>query len=151
MTRSSLLAVAMVLGVAASGRAEYGVWDKGVWPDTWPKELETLRAQAKTYEGPRVLTRWYLIPFTKREEFEAAWPHLLKVKAKGAPIVLVRGPRTDFFALAPAGVMVQTPPVAEKADATSIELVVDGEIVDLNRIELPADTPIVDKRFKAEK
>ncbi len=31
---------------------------------------------------------------------------------------------------------------------TFIELVVDGEIVDLNRIPLPADTPIVDERFK---
>ena len=30
---------------------------------------------------------------------------------------------------------------------TDIELVVDGEIVDLNRIRLPADTPIIDKRF----
>jgi hypothetical protein len=29
-----------------------------------------------------------------------------------------------------------------------IELVVDGAIVDLNRIPLPADTPIVDERFK---
>ena len=28
---------------------------------------------------------------------------------------------------------------------TYIELVVDGEIVDLNRIPLPADTPIIDK------
>jgi len=27
-------------------------------------------------------------------------------------------------------------------------LVVDGEIVDLTRIPLPADTPIVDERFK---
>jgi hypothetical protein len=29
-----------------------------------------------------------------------------------------------------------------------IELVVDGDIVDLNRIGLPMDTPIIDKRFK---
>ena len=27
---------------------------------------------------------------------------------------------------------------------------VDGEIVDLNRIALPANTPIIDERFKAE-
>ena len=33
---------------------------------------------------------------------------------------------------------------------TFIELVVDGDIVDLNRIPLPADTPIVDERFKDE-
>ena len=36
-------------------------------------------------------------------------------------------------------------------NTTYIELVVDGEIVDLNRIPLPADTPIVDERFKDEK
>ena len=28
-----------------------------------------------------------------------------------------------------------------------IELIVDGDIVDLNRIPLPTDTPIIDKRF----
>jgi hypothetical protein len=28
-----------------------------------------------------------------------------------------------------------------------IELVVDGKVVDLNRIPLPADTPIIDMRF----
>jgi hypothetical protein len=33
---------------------------------------------------------------------------------------------------------------------THIELVVDGEIVDLNRIALPADTPILDERFEIE-
>jgi len=31
---------------------------------------------------------------------------------------------------------------------TYIELVVDGQIVDLNRIPLPVDTPIIDERFK---
>jgi len=34
------------------------------------------------------------------------------------------------------------------SNTTYIELVVDGEIVDLNRIPLPPDTPIVDERFK---
>ena len=48
----------------------------------------------------------YTIPFTKREEFEAAWPHLLKVKPKGAPILLVRGPS---FWLKDAGVCVHCP------------------------------------------
>jgi hypothetical protein len=33
-------------------------------------------------------------------------------------------------------------------EPTSIELVVDGDIVNLNRIPLPEDTPIVDERFK---
>jgi len=34
--------------------------------------------------------------------------------------------------------------------ANYIELVVDGKTVDLNRIPLPEDTPIIDKRFKEE-
>jgi hypothetical protein len=29
-----------------------------------------------------------------------------------------------------------------------IELIFDGDIVDLNRIPLPPDTPIIDERFK---
>jgi hypothetical protein len=32
-------------------------------------------------------------------------------------------------------------------NANYVELVVDGKIVDLNRIPIPADTPIVDERF----
>jgi hypothetical protein len=39
--------------------------------------------------------RHYAIPFAKREEMESAWPHILKVKSKGAPVVIVRGP--NFF------------------------------------------------------
>jgi hypothetical protein len=34
-------------------------------------------------------------------------------------------------------------------NTTYIELLVDGDVVDLNRIPLPADTPIIDERFKA--
>jgi hypothetical protein len=166
----ALLAAITCLTVCSTVHAEYSVVDKGMWPESWPQELEPLRKQARTYEGPRVLYRTYLIPFTKREEFEAAWPQLLKVKSKGVPIVLVRGPKTDFFEVKPAGVLIHTPPVgadqgtenevpiadAKKAhgnwrtNATYIMLVVDGEIVDLNRIYLPADTLIIDERLKAE-
>ena len=35
-------------------------------------------------------------------------------------------------------------PAFEKVD------LVDGKIVDLNRIQLPAETPIIDERFKDE-
>jgi hypothetical protein len=162
--------VAVVLFIACSVHAEYAVWDKGVWPENWPKELEPLRKQARTLEGPKAPDRRYLIPFTKREDFESAWPHLLKVKSKGAPIILLHGPKTDFFAVKPAGVLIKSPPVqaGELANPETplprqtdvrtkwmntiyIELVVDGEIVDLNRIPLPPDTPIVDERFKEEK
>lgn len=167
--RTALLSAIACLMACSAVHAEYSVSDKGLWPESWPKELEPLRKQARTYEGPRVLYRIYLIPFTKREEFEAAWPQLLKVKSKGVPIILVRGPKTDFFDLKPAGVVIHTPPVEQGAGnevsladakkvhgewrtkAAYIELVVDGEIVDLNRIALPADTLIIDERFQEEK
>jgi hypothetical protein len=164
----TLLAAAILLVALGSvARADYSVWDRGVWPESWPKELEPLRKQARTFEGPIMPERRYLIPFTKREEFEAAWPHLLEAKTKGAPIILLRGPKTDFFEVKPAGVLIHGPaadkngpfnaeaPLPGAKDArtkwmstTYIELVVDGEIVDLNRIPLPKDTPIVDERFK---
>jgi hypothetical protein len=147
--------------------ALYTVSDKGEWPQSWPKELESVRRQARTLVGPEVEQRHYEIPFTKREEFESAWPHFLKVKSKGAPIILVRGPKTDFMEIKPAGVLIHSPPEGtdkrvnpEAAipgqdnprttwmNATYIELVVDGDIVDLNRIPLPSDTPIIDERFR---
>ena len=169
--KTTILAAIVCCAVCSALYADYSFWDKGMWPESWPKELEPLRKQARTYEGPRVLYRFYLIPFTKREEFEAAWPQLLKVKSKGVPIVLVRGPKTDFFVVQPAGVIIRTPPVNEapgpengvsitdaqkangewRTNASYIELVVDGEIVDLNRIPLPPDTLIIDERFKDEK
>ncbi len=61
---------------------------------------------------------------------------------------------------AKAGVCVHAPPVGEepldeakeepgnRRHTVYIELIVDGQIVDLNRIPLPPDTPIVDKRFQ---
>ena len=166
MKRTAALLAAIAFSSVCSVHADYAVTDRGIWPDSWPKELEPLRKQARTFEGPIDQLR-YLIPFTKREDFEAAWPHLLKVKSKGAPIILMRGPRTDFFEIKPAGVLIQSPParIAKLANveipmpgatdartkwsnATFIELVVDGQIVDLNRIPLPPDTPIVDERFK---
>jgi hypothetical protein len=167
MKRTIACLAAIVLYAAGFVYGDYSVSDKGTWPKTWPAELEPLRKQARTLEGPLVPYLFYEIPFTKREEFEAAWPHLLKVKSKGAPIILVRGPKTDFFKVKPAGVLIHSPPagadkranpeepIAGATDArgrwintTYIELVVDGDIVDLNRIPLPADTPIIEERFK---
>lgn len=42
-------------------------------------------------------------------------------------------------------------PVSKWRARIDIELVVDGKIIDLNRIRLPADTPIIDKRKPAHK
>jgi hypothetical protein len=167
MKRTIPFLAAMAFFAVCSVYADYSVWDKGMWPESWPNELEPLRKQARTFEGPRDADRRYLIPFTKREDFESAWPHLLKAKSKGAPIILVCGPKTDFFEVKPAGVLIKSPPArtdklanpetplpgpmdvrTKWSNTTYIELVVDGQIVDLNRIPLPPDTPIIDERFK---
>jgi hypothetical protein len=162
-----VLATVVLLAVRTGVYGMYSVADKGMWPESWPRELEGLRKQARTMVGPMVDNRHYQIPFTKREEFEAAWPHILKIKSKGAPIILVRGAKTDFMKVEPAGVLIHTPPIrrdgrgdpeeplpgkwpnvrGQWTKTSLIELVVDGEIVDLNRIELPGDTPIIDERF----
>jgi hypothetical protein len=143
--------------------ADYSVEDRGSWPDNWPKELDALRNQSRTLEGPLAPLLHYAIPFTKRESFEAAWPHLLKVKSRGAPIVLKRGPSFWFEGESTVGVCVHTPPEGEApiADGSKaggrwertiyLEVIVDGQMVDLNRIQLPPDTPIIDERFKDSK
>jgi hypothetical protein len=107
--------------------------------------LEPLRKQSRTFAGPKVLNRHHAIPFTDRDEFEAAWPHILKVKSKGTSLRLTR---ESFFLGGNAGVVIRCPPQSESDEPATLELVVDGEIVDLNRIPLPPDTPIIDERFK---
>jgi len=147
-------AVGSVYAISEGGRG-------GTWPKSWPKELEPLREKAWTWEHI-VGGISYDIPFPNREVFESAWPHILKLKSKGAPITLLRGPHVRAWTLTArspkhkpklktAGVIIRLPrenvskgPLSN----TRIHLVVDGDIVDLNRIPLPADTPIIDKRFK---
>ena len=162
------VAAAITFCWVASAYALYTVNPTGAWPKSWPAELEPLRKQARTLEGPERLDLHYAIRFTKREEFEAAWPHILKVKRKGAPLFLKCGPNFFLGGENKAGVVVHCPPRSEAdhpdtreapipgatndrvdgRNATSFELVVDGEIVDLNRIPLPPDTQIIDERFK---
>lgn len=168
MKRRAALVALMLMCTVRSASALYDVSDVGEWPKDWPNELESLRKQARTLVGPTVENRHYAIRFASREEFEAAWPHTLKLKTAGAPIILVRGPNFFLGDKSKAGVVVHCPPLGQAGspatpeapiqgvvdvtmrwmNTTYLELVVDGEIVDLNRIPLPADTPIVDERFK---
>jgi len=163
MNKFTLIA-AIALAALGTGYADYTFKLKGDWPATWPKELEPLRQHAKTLVGPMADNQHFAITFTKREDFEAAWPHLLKVKSPGTAVLLVRAPNFYLADGAKAGVVIHTPPLNEpeaaaKVDgkvqlslkATYLELVVDGEIVDLNRIAFPAGTLIRDERFKDPK
>ena len=110
---------AVVLCAVCSTYAEFLVWNTGEWPADWPKELEPLRKQSRTLVGPLVEYRNYVIPFTKREEFEAAWPHLVSVKTKGAPVVLRRGPSFWLDDEKASGVCIHTPPEGVPRTPTS--------------------------------
>jgi len=217
MRQKSVLALAVATAslIAAVCFAMYGVAERGLWPDSWPKQLDPLRPQARTLaHGQHTV---YEIPFTQRAEFESAWPHILTVKSPQAPLVLLSSPDTWLGHSIAAGVRLQCPRTGllvnfqganyppgsesaipdgwgkflrvgppwpddlkspsgalpeyvlidngkwrafEKKDfggpnertirraRTEIELIVDGDIVDLNRIPLPPDTPIIDKRFR---
>jgi hypothetical protein len=165
MKRITVLLVLVACFASCPVDAEYSFARTGVWPKSWPKELEPLRKQSRTIEGPRFGPTVHEIPFTSRESFESAWPHLLTLKSKSAPLILQRGPHVRFKSIQwpalEAGVRIVTPsepyPPGYAAQAkkegvelrtlTDIELVIDGQIVDLNRIPLPADTPIIDRRF----
>lgn len=169
LNRTVVCLTLCVLCFASSALALYSVADKGLWPKSWPKQLDSLREKSRTLVGPTFALRHYAVPFKTREEFESAWPHIVEVKSPGAPIVLNRN-KSFWLGDGNAGVCIHTPPEGKepiskdqikssvpgaspfaggRLDQTIyIELIIDGEIVDLNRIKLPADTPIIDERFK---
>ena len=136
-----------VLCAASVAHADYSVSSEGTWPKSWPTQMEPLRKQARSLRGSLADITLYEMSFTKRAEFEAAWPHILKVKTKGAPVILVRSPDTSMGRIN-AGVRIHCPPgktgepvPLDSPDATTrwlytnyIELIVDGDVVDLNRI-----------------
>ena len=93
-----IIASSVVLALLAVGSTAFGlcsVSDTGTWSKNWPRELETLRTQSRTQVGPTLAARHFAMRFNDRDEFEAAWPHILNVKNKGAPSDLVREP--NFF------------------------------------------------------
>jgi len=167
-TTAFLAVIAFCAMCCSTAYAVWDVSDEGTWPESWPKELEPLRKQSRSLIGGEANLIRHEITFINQKEFEAAWPHILKVKSKGAPLILVRGPNKHMGKLINAGVVIHCPPAQTGnrdepaaplpgtwSDArmrwtktTFIELVVDGNIVDLNRIPLPANTPIIDERFK---
>jgi len=164
MKKTIAVLAAIACCAAACAYAEFSCWDTGTWPPSWPRELEPLRKQSRSIQGGKFDLIAHHLPFGNREEFESAWPHLLAMKTPGAPIVLVRSPSSHWhFGETAAGVFLNCPPDSIAAagpnlDATDftyrwmrttyLELVVDGQIVDLNRIGLPPDTPIIDRRFE---
>ena len=164
--RVVVLAIATVFLICSPVRAAWEVGEKGIWPKSWPPELEHLREHARSYTGGVLELSHYEIPFTKREDFEAVWPHILEVKGAG-PLILLQSPDKHFLGTSTvAGVRIWSPPKFAPGEhppvpvpgaanererclyTTFVELIVDGSIVDLNRIPLPSDSSIIDTRFK---
>ena len=71
MKRTAAICVVLVFSLVCSVYADFGVTDSGTWPKSWPKELESLRKQARTLDGPTRPSLHYAILFTKRDEFES--------------------------------------------------------------------------------
>lgn len=164
MKRALAIAAILSLCIVSPVYALYRVSNRGEWPESWPKEMEPLREKSRSFVGPILNHPHYAIPFTKRDDFESVWPALLKVKSPGAPIFLVRG-NNFFLKDATAGVIIHAAPPGPHGKparpeapidsaylrerwmyTTYLEVLVDGDIIDLNRIQLP-DAPIIDERF----
>ena len=169
MKRTTAFLIAILFCAVIPAYALYTVNEKGEWPKSWPKQLEPLRKHSRTFVGPEVENRHYAIPFAKRETFEAAWPHLLKVKSKGAPVFLVRGPSFFLGDNVKAGVIVHSPPLGHASNratpegpiestnlrvrwmyTTYIEVVVDGDVIDASRLRLPKNTVVIDELNKGK-
>jgi len=123
------------------------VQERGDWPSDWPEELDPCRKRAETWtgavvpEGPLAATSTiYRIPFSKNADFERVWPAFLRVKSEGAPLTL--------HSAAEGSALVQVCGWVSpgRQPGYAVELHVDGKVIDLNRIRLPGDTQIVDKR-----
>ena len=174
-------------------------WRKGKWPGPWPKQLKEYQQQAVVIDvAEDIQETVFEISFEKRGEFEKAWPEILELKTKGAPLILEKSPSTYKISgtTVETGVRILWPSMqsvkmddgsvlrASSIDFTSLKspngelpeyviakegkwipyngqdetdsrhrarvdimLITDANIVDLNRIPLPADTPIIDRRF----
>ena len=175
------------------------IWREGKWPGPWPKPLEPYRQQTTTIDvSGDIEETVFEIEFEKRDDFEKAWPEILKLKSKGAPLILEKGPSkykvtgstvdkgirilwlsTQKIIMDDGSELRDSPAefafvrtktgelpeyVIEKDDEwipytgqdrpgprhrtrVDIVLITDANIVDLNRIPLPANTPIIDRRF----
>ena len=199
--------IAVVLAISATlALASTLVAPHGRWPVTWPKELESLRSRATTlHVGMGNQETVYEIPFESRQEFEAAWPHILSLRSKGSPIFLQPGP-TRYSSIPPtikAGVLILAPcspvvgpvmpdgatlhsgpPWPESIKSPSGELpeyvvaengqwvpyttntqlylsfkyrarvdvmlIVDGDIVDTNRLAFPKDVKLIPGHFPVQ-
>lgn len=152
MNRTHVTSSLILVASAVALHADVSIEERGAWPSAWPEQLDAFRETSRTIEGPLAEMLQYQIGFKSQKDFENAWPHLLKVRTAEHPITLVRGPYVGTGAMkgtsVKAGVLVNSFPSGKGERQVAIVLVVDGDIVDLNRIKFPAKTNIQDERFK---
>jgi hypothetical protein len=199
LRKKSLIVIISVFITASLTLASVITWRKGKWPGPWPKQLKEYQQQAMVIEiAEDIQETVFEISFEKRDEFEKAWPEILELKTRGAPLILEKGPSEykisgttvetgvrilwpsmqsvkmddgtilraspiDFSSLkSPSGGLPEYViakngkwvPYDDKEQKeprhrarVDIVLITDANIVDLNRIPLPANTPIIDRRF----
>ena len=166
MKRIASFAVLVVTSLAVRAMAMYSLTNRGTWPVTWPKELESLRAQSRTLEHMDARSIHYAIRFKNHAQAEATWPFLLKVKSAGAPIFVTRGENFFLGEKVKSGIVIHCPPAGHVgfpappqlpiAGAASprdcwrntiyVEVVEDGDGIQWNRLKVPKGTPIIDER-----
>ena len=111
------LTLAVFVFTQSVGDALVEFANAGCWPKSWPAELEEFRSQSRTFYHERATT--HEIPFADRAKFEAAWPHIVSLASKGAPVTLVQRKGVGGKAAAPAGVRITMP--------TTGQVIVPGE------------------------
>ena len=86
-TLGILVFAAVLVGIASPGHALRIEMGEGMWPESWPEELEPLRGQSNSIQaGIGIAEVIYDITFTSREQFESVWPAILNLKSPGAPL-----------------------------------------------------------------
>jgi hypothetical protein len=206
MIKLGVLAFLALIISSPAGFAITMIDETGMWPQSWPKELEPLRKDARTIRTATIIHEdIYEIHFKDRETFERSWPLLIGLKSKGGPLIINKvaisppnqvvifsnevpavrtfispagsisgglavGPPWPSSALLPDGLLPEYIRMGEVQGKKTwipatrgegfqgfmyrarvdIELIIDGKVIDLNRIRIPSDTPIIDKRWPAE-
>ncbi len=193
------IGLVVIFVTASISFASVIIWREGKWPGPWPKQLKPYRQQTTTIDvSGDIEETVFEISFEKRDEFEKAWPEILKLKSEGAPLILEKGP-SEYkagSAIIEKGIRIlwlstqkiimddgtelrdnpaefafvrtstgelpeyviekdgewipytgQDQPGPRHRTRVDIVLITDANIVDLNRIPLPAETSIIDKRF----
>ncbi len=84
-----LFLAVILLSPMAFAAVEFGNF--GSWPEDWPKELEPLRKDARSFGvGAAIREDIYEIRFKDRTTFERSWPILCQLKSKGGLLTLCK-------------------------------------------------------------